>query len=111
VEGSIRDAVDAGGRLTPPSQSRQDVLGATVLAFRKPLAQLTEDQARHTVVLESSEQLLLSAASAVSNRHLNSFERAIAWAHAADPESRRSLEGRKLQRCLEVAPGLGPVIG
>src|SRR5829696_1644717 len=29
------DAADAGGRLTSPSQGRQDVLGATVLAFRE----------------------------------------------------------------------------
>ncbi len=54
-------------------------MGTAVLAFREPLTQLTEDRARRTVALEPSEHLL-SAASAVSNRHLNSFERAIAWA-------------------------------
>jgi hypothetical protein len=44
-------AADAGGRLTPPSQRRQDVLGAAILAFREPLAQLAEDRARHAVAL------------------------------------------------------------
>ena len=63
----------------------------------------------HTLI--PMRKILLSAASAVSDRHLNSFERAIAWAQAADPESRWSLEGWKLQRCLEVAPSLSPVIG
>jgi hypothetical protein len=44
-------AADVGSRLTPPSQGRQDVLGAAVLAFREPLAQLAEDRARHPVAL------------------------------------------------------------
>jgi hypothetical protein len=45
-------AADAGGRrLTPPSQGRQDVLGAAVLPFREPLAQLAEDRARYPVSL------------------------------------------------------------
>src|SRR5918993_995345 len=47
-------------RLTPPSEGRQDVLGATVLAFREPLAQLRDDRTRHTVALEPSKQLLLA---------------------------------------------------
>ena len=60
MEGSIPDAADAGGRLTAPSQSRQDVLGPTVLAFRKPLAQLADDRAWHTVALEPAEQLVFA---------------------------------------------------
>jgi hypothetical protein len=43
------DAAD--DRLTPPSQGRQDVLRAAVLAFREPLAQLADERARHTVAL------------------------------------------------------------
>src|SRR3712207_6515412 len=58
---SLRSSsVESSRRLTPPSQGRQDVLGTAVLAFRQPLAQLTDDQARHTVALEPSEQLLLA---------------------------------------------------
>src|SRR3712207_5181851 len=52
--------MESSSRLTPPSQGRQDVLGTAVLAFRQPLAQLTDDRARHTVALEPSEQLLLA---------------------------------------------------
>src|SRR5215218_216340 len=54
------DAADAGGRLTPPSQGRQYVLGDAVLAFREPLAQLADDRAGHTVALEPSEQLVFA---------------------------------------------------
>ena len=50
-----------------------------------------------------------SLSSPVSNRHLDAFERAIARALAANPKGRPSLEGRELQRRLEVPPGLGPV--
>src|SRR3712207_1134874 len=53
-------SVESSSQLTPPSQGRQDVLGTAVLAFRQPLAQLRDDQARHTVALEPSEQLLLA---------------------------------------------------
>src|ERR671921_809590 len=51
---------DAAERLTPPSQGRQDLLGAAVLALREPLAQLRDDRPRHTVALEPSKQLLLA---------------------------------------------------
>src|SRR5215211_5771972 len=47
-------------RLTPRPQGRQDVLGTAVLALREALAQLRDDRPRHTVALESSEQLLLA---------------------------------------------------
>src|SRR5215208_5530206 len=47
-------------RLTPPAQGGQDVLGAAVLAFRKPLAQLAEDRAWHPVALQPAKQLLLA---------------------------------------------------
>jgi hypothetical protein len=48
-----------GGRLTPPSQGHQDVLGTAVLALRQPLAQLTDYRAGHAVALEHPEHLLL----------------------------------------------------
>src|SRR5215204_5655425 len=54
------DAADDGDRLKPPSEGRQDVLGAAVFAFRQPLAQLTDERAWHTVALEPAEQLLLA---------------------------------------------------
>src|SRR5215211_7579762 len=54
------DAADDGDRLKPPSQGRQDLLGAAVFAFRQRLAQLTDERAWHTVALEPAEQLLLA---------------------------------------------------
>jgi hypothetical protein len=60
VESSSLTQQTASGRLTPPSQGRHYVLGAAVLAFREPLAQLADDRAWHTVALESAEQLLLA---------------------------------------------------
>jgi hypothetical protein len=60
VESSSRTQQKASGRLTPPSQGRQDILGAAVLAFREPLAQLADERARHTVALQPAEQLLLA---------------------------------------------------
>ena len=43
-----------------------------------------------------SDERRLSLAASVTNRDLDSFERAVAWAPAADPKGRFSLEGRKL---------------
>jgi Recombinase zinc beta ribbon domain len=60
VESSSLTQQTASGRLTPPSEGRHYVLGAAVLAFRKPLAQLADDRAWHTVALKHSEQLLLA---------------------------------------------------
>src|SRR5215203_870683 len=48
------------GQLTPPAQGGQDALGTAVLAFRKPLAQLAEDRARHPVALQPAKQLLFA---------------------------------------------------
>jgi hypothetical protein len=48
------------GWLTAPTQGRQDILRATILAFREPLAQLADDWARHPVALQPAEQLLLA---------------------------------------------------
>src|SRR5215203_4094407 len=61
VESSSRTQQTARCRLTPPSQRRQYVLGAAVLAFWEPRAQLADDRAWHTVALEPSEQLPLRA--------------------------------------------------
>src|SRR5215208_2142177 len=47
-------------RLTAPAQGGQDVLGAAVLAFRKPLAQLAEDRTRHPVALQPAKHLLFA---------------------------------------------------
>src|SRR5215203_498053 len=54
------DAADAGGRLTPPTKSRQDVLGTAIFALWEPLAQLAEDHTRHPVALQPAEQHLLA---------------------------------------------------
>src|SRR5918999_4125909 len=59
AESSSQPQQTLAERLTPPSEGRQDLLGAAVLALRKPLAQLRDDRTRHTVVLEPSEQLFL----------------------------------------------------
>src|SRR5829696_3866075 len=68
VESSSLPQQTSAERLTPPPQGRQDVLGAAVLAFREPLAQLIGDRPRHTVALEPSKQLLLAG------RELHSFQ-------------------------------------
>jgi hypothetical protein len=60
-ESSSLTQLTPSGRLTPPSQGRQYVLGAAILAFREPLAQLADDRAGHSVALEPSEQLLLAS--------------------------------------------------
>jgi hypothetical protein len=52
VESSSRPQQTPAERLTPPPQGRQDVLGTAVLAFREPLAQLTDERPSHTVALE-----------------------------------------------------------
>jgi hypothetical protein len=55
-----RSSVESSSRLTPTSQGLQDVLGTAVLALRQPLAQLADYRARHAVVLEPPEHLLLA---------------------------------------------------
>src|SRR5215208_6414592 len=61
VRGKLEpDVADGQRSANAPSQGRQDVLSAAVLAFREPLAQLAGDRAGHTVALEPSEQFLLA---------------------------------------------------
>jgi hypothetical protein len=71
---SAPDAADDGDRLKPLSQSRQDVLGAAIFAFRQPLAQLADERARHTVALEPAEQLLLAGGELHACRYLPTWE-------------------------------------
>src|SRR5215217_3094573 len=57
----VRGGRDTGLRpANAPGAGRTGRPGAAVLAFRKPLAQLAEDRARHPVALQPAKQLRLA---------------------------------------------------
>src|SRR5215211_6562625 len=119
VRGKLEpDVADGQRSANAPSQGRQDVLSAAVLAFREPLAQLAGDRAGHTVALEPSEQFLLAGGEFHARKvptHLGG-QALPQEIHATSPPLGQSLASLyrdavtrlPLQRFTEVGPPASP---